>query len=272
MRERHWTPGRVAATVARRQRDRAARGRNACGDDARRSTSFHGGAHDPKIASSRACHRAPGCAAGRRGRDGRLRAAGQEAQCPDHLGRRHRPVQHQCLQPGHDGLQDAEHRSHRERGGAVHRLVWPTELHRRSRGLHYRAVPDPYRSHEGRPPRRARGHEEGRPDHCDAAQGAGLRDRPVRQESPGRHRRHAADQARFRRVLRQPLPPERGGGTGERRLPEEPGIQEAVRAARRHPQLRRWARHGHGSAHQEADGDDRRGGQRQGARFHRARQ
>ena len=26
-----------------------------------------------------------------------------------HLGRRHRLLEHQCLQPGHDGLQDPEH-------------------------------------------------------------------------------------------------------------------------------------------------------------------
>ena len=41
-------------------------------------------------------------------------AHGEEAQHPRHLGRRHRRLQHQRLQPGHDGLQDAEHRPHRE--------------------------------------------------------------------------------------------------------------------------------------------------------------
>ena len=50
-----------------------------------------------------------------------------------------------------------------------------------------------------------------------AAQGAGLHDRPVRQESPRRPRRDAADQSRFRRVLRQPLPPERRAGAGASR-------------------------------------------------------
>ena len=48
---------------------------------------------------------------------------------------------------------------------------------------------------------------------------------------------------RLRRVLRQPLPPERRGGAGESRLPEGPRVQEEVRPARRHPQsFRRTAR------------------------------
>ena len=33
----------------------------------------------------------------------------RQAQHPHHLGRRHRLLEHQRLQPGHDGLQDAEH-------------------------------------------------------------------------------------------------------------------------------------------------------------------
>ena len=122
---------------------------------------------------------------------------------------------------------------------AVHRLVRPAELHRRPRGVHHRAVADPHRPHQGRPAGRARGHEEGRPDDRHAAQGAGLHDRPVRQEPPRRPRRDAADGPRLRRVLRQPLPPERRGGAGEPRLSERPRVQEEVRPARRDPQLRR---------------------------------
>ena len=47
-----------------------------------------------------------------------------------------------------------------------------------------------------------------------------------------------ADRARVRRVLRQPLPPQRGGGAGARGLPEArglPGLQGELRAARRAP-------------------------------------
>ena len=44
---------------------------------------------------------------------------------------------------------------------------------------------------------------------------------------------HPADQPRLRRVLRQPLSPERRGGAGESRLPEGSRVQEEVRPARR---------------------------------------
>ena len=98
---------------------------------------------------------------------------------------------------------------------AVHRLVRPAELHRRPRGVHHRTVADSHRPHQGRPARRARGHEDRRPDHRRAAQESRLHDRPVRQESPGRSRRHAAIESRLRRILRQPLSPERGGRTGD---------------------------------------------------------
>ena len=56
---------------------------------------------------------------------------------------------------------------------------------------------------------------------------------PVRQEPSGRPRRAHADPSRLRRVLRQPLPPERRGGAGESRLSERPGVQGKVRAAGR---------------------------------------
>ena len=57
-------------------------------------------------------------------------------------------------------------------------------------------------------------------DHRRIAQAAGLRLRPVRQEPPGRPRRVPADGAWLRRVLRQPLSPERRGRAGKRRLSE----------------------------------------------------
>jgi hypothetical protein len=114
-----------------------------------------------------------------------------------------------------------------KRGRPLHRLVRPAELHRRSRRLHHRPVADPHRPHQGRPARRAGGHEEGRPDDRDAAQGAGLHDRPVRQEPPRRPRRDAADEPRLRRVLRQPLPPQRRGGAGE------PDYTRRIRSSRR---------------------------------------
>ena len=79
--------------------------------------------------------------------------------------------------------------------------------------------------------------------------------------------------ARLRRVLRQPLPPQRRGGARAPGLPEGPGVQEALRAPRRAAlQGRRQGRaddRGHRPADQEADGDHRRRGHRPRAALHR---
>ncbi len=64
-----------------------------------------------------------------------------------------------------------------------------------------------------------------------AAQGARLRDGPVRQEPPRRQERVPADRARLRRVLRQPLPPERRGGSGGSRLPEQARLRASSTSA-----------------------------------------
>ena len=136
--------------------------------------------------------------------------------------------------------------------------------------------------HGHRPPGRGR-------DDRRAAEAARLRDGAVRQEPPRRPEQVPADGARLRRVLRQPLPPERGGGAGAAELAAGrrlPAVQRALRAARRHPLLgdRRGRRHrrgalrarrqaahrGHGPADEEADGDDRRRGAGARARLHRA--
>ena len=66
-----------------------------------------------------------------------------------------------------------------------------------------------------------------------SSEAARLRHRPVRQEPPGRQGRVPADRARLRRVLRQPLSPQRRGRAGEPRLSEGPRVQEEVRPARR---------------------------------------
>ena len=60
------------------------------------------------------------------------------------------------------------------------------------------------------------------PDDRRAAQAARLRDRAVRQEPPRRPERVPADRARLRRVLRQPLPPQRRGGARARRTTRRP--------------------------------------------------
>ena len=76
------------------------------------------------------------------------------AQHPHPLGRRYRLLEHQHLQPGHDGLQDAEHRPHRQGRRDFHRLLRPAELHGRTRRLHHRTVAISHGVVEGRVARR----------------------------------------------------------------------------------------------------------------------
>ena len=150
------------------------------------------------------------CAGGRRASVGALAGPGAtEAERSDHLGRRHRLLERQCLQPGDDGLQDAQHRSHREGRRALHRLVRAAELHRRTRRLHHRPVAVPHRPAEGRPARRQGRAAGARRHDRRSAQGAGLHDRAVRQEPPRRSRRAPADRARLPGVHGFAVPPER---------------------------------------------------------------
>ena len=199
----------------------------------------------------------------------------RQAQHPRDLGRRHRDLEPELLQRRPHGLPDAEHRPDRGRGGAVHGLLRRAELHGGQSRLHLRAEPHSHGPDEG-------GHAGGRrrhpcrgPDHCDGAQGPRLRHRAVRQEPPRRPRRAPAHRARLRRVLRQPVPPQRGGGAGAARLPDGAGLPElprAVRAAWRHPLLGQRGRHpadrGHRPPDQEAHGDRRRRVPRRGFRVH----
>ena len=157
-------------------------------------------------------------------------------------------------------------------GVGVHRLLRPAELHRRPRRLHHRPEPAAHRAHQGRHARRRPRPPPRGPDDRRAAQAARLRDRAVRQEPPRRPRRVPAHQPRLRRVLRQPLSPERRGGARAPGLPEGPGVQEALRPARRHPQLGAPTGaedRGHRPAHQQAHGDHRRRGHGAHARVHR---
>ena len=111
------------------------------------------------------------------------------------------------------------------------------------------------------------------PTIADVLKPLGLRHRPVRQEPPGRPRRVPAHRARLRRVLRQPLPPERRAGAGEPGLSEGPRVQEEVRAARRAAQLGQPGRHAEDREHRAADdqahGDGGRGVPRREPQVHR---
>ena len=103
----------------------------------------------------------------------------------------------------------------------------------------------------------------------------GLCHRAVRQEPRRRPQRDAADRQRLRRVLRQPLSPQRRGRAGVARLSQGPGVSQEVRARAacsiaRRPTMDdptedpRFGKVGKqtikdtGALTQEADGDDRR--------------
>ena len=214
---------------------------------------------------------------------GRWRAAaptegaphGGQAEHPDHLGRRHRGEQPELLQRRGDGLPDPPHRPHRRRGGALHRLLRRAELHGGSRGVHHRPEPVPHGPDQGRDAWHGRRAEGRGPHDRDGSQGARLRHGAVRQEPLRRPRRVPPHHARLRRVLRQPLPPQRRGGARARRLPARgglPRLPQELRPAGRHPlvgERRRHAAHrGHRSADEGADEDHRRRGRPRGAAVH----
>ena len=80
----------------------------------------------------------------------------------------------------------------------------------------------------------------GGPDDRRTAQTAGLCHRTVRQEPPWGPEQAPAHRARLRRIIRQPLSPQRRGGTGESGLPDRGGgaaAAKAANAARGHPLL-----------------------------------
>ena len=128
------------------------------------------------------------------------------------------------------------------------------------------------------------------PDHRRTAQAARLRHRPVRQEPLRRPEQVPADRARLRRVLRQPLPPQRRGGTRAVRLPAQGPVPAALRAGaaarraevqghrrgvdrtrRRKVRSGRQADHrGHRPADRQAHGDHRRRHRRPHRRLHQA--
>ena len=142
-------------------------------------------------------------------------------------------------------------------------------------GVHHRPEPVSHRAQQGGYAGRRHRPPGTRPDDRHGAEGPGLCHRPVRQEPPRRQGRVPADDARLRRVLRQPLPPQRRGGAGTRGLPERggvPGLPQELRSSRCHPLVGQRRRHpahrGHGTAHQGADEDHRRGAPARGAAFH----
>ena len=183
--------------------------------------------------------------------------------------------QPELLQRRADGVPDPEHRPPRRRGCPVHGLLRRAELHRRPGGVHHRPEPVPDGADEGRLPRRRHRPARRGPDDRHRVEGPGLRHRAVRQEPLRRPRRVPADDARLRRVLREPLPPQRRGGAGGPRLPDRGGVPRlpgAVRPARRAPHLGQRRRDAAHREHRRADGgadeDLRRGVPRRRGRLH----
>ena len=169
-------------------------------------------------------------------RKGNRNGQTNQAQHPRDLGRRHRHVEPVVLQQRHDGISNAEHRPPRTRRDDVHRLVRRAELHRGARVVHHRAERLSHGLVQGRRARHGRGPAGRGSDDRRAAEGAGLCDRPVRQEPPRRHEQVPADRPWLRRVLRQPLSPERRGGARGSGLsgPEAvSAVQGVLRTARR---------------------------------------
>ena len=198
--------------------------------------------------------------------------------------------QPQLLQRRPDGLSHAQHRPHRQRGHAVHRLLRRAKLHCGPRRVHQWTKRVSHRHEQGRRARCRRRLGRRGPDDRRTAQAARLRDRPVRQEPLRRQEQAPADRARVRRVLRQPLSPQRRGGARAVRLPARRPVPEASRlrpAARRaevqghrrgvqgtrrsEVRPRRQADHrGHRPAGHQADGDHRRRHHRRVHRLHQA--
>ena len=195
-----------------------------------------------------------------------------------------------CYSDGLMGYRTPNIDRHRERGDAVHGRVRRAELHRRARRRSSpgRASFRTGLSKVGLPGARV-GLAPEDPTIAELLKNARLRDGPVRQEPPRRPQRAPTDGARLRRVLRQPLPPERRGGAGAPRLSRQarayPDFRErfgprgvlrcrattrTIRRSTRGGARRQAADPGHGPADTEADGDVRRRVRRRSVRLHRA--
>src|SRR5882672_364322 len=139
----------------------------------------------------------------------------KETQHPGDLGRRHRHLELELLQPRLDGLSDAQHRPHCQRRHDVHRFLRRAKLHGGPLGVHYGTKCLSHRPFKSRRAGGTRRHDRKSSDDRGLLEESGLCNRPVRQESSGRPEPHAAHQSWLRRILRQSVSLERRGRAGD---------------------------------------------------------
>ena len=158
----------------------------------------------------------------RNGLAGLCASASRQAQHPVHHGRRHRHHAAEHLSSRPDGRGNAEHRPHRKRRRALHDILCRAELHRRAQCLLHRHASASH-GHDSaatarQPVLAAAWHSRRR----EVPARSRLQHRRVRQESPRRPRRGAADRAWLPGVLGLPVPPRRDAGRELPRHQQEP--------------------------------------------------
>ena len=127
----------------------------------------------------------------------RASAIRTQTEYPDDHGRRHRVVQRERLQSWRHGLPHSQHRPHRQRRSAVHRLVRRTKLHGGTSRFRHRTITDPYGPDKGWPARCGHRFAGRRPECRRNSQASWLCHRSVRQEPSRRQRRVSANGARL---------------------------------------------------------------------------
>ena len=160
----------------------------------------------------------------------RSRRPQRAAQHPRHLGRRHRLLEHQRLQPGHDGLPRrptstaSPGKARSSPTGTASRAA-PPAAPRSSPGNRRSA-----RACQGRLARREGGAAGARPTIAELLKPQGYATGQFGKNHLGDRDEHLPTVHGFDEFFGNPLPPQRRGGAGARGLPEGPRVQGASSA------------------------------------------